>query len=255
MKTLLLIGIGPGDPDALTLAAARAIARLDVLFLLDKAGPGRDELIRFRLALLDRHGGGRSCRVVRADTPERDRAANDYAGAVEDWRQRRADVLAKMIDRTLNDGETGGLMIWGDPALYDGTLTSVEQMRAAGRADLRVEVIPGLSCVQMLTARHGIPLNRPGESITITTGRQLEAMAPESVTNCVVMLDTREAFRHLVGQPGLVIYWGADLGGPDEALVAGPLDSVADRISALVKARRAACGWVMDTYLLRRMPS
>lgn len=252
MKTICLIGIGPGDPDALTLAAIKAIGRVDVFFMLEKDGPGRDALIRFRQQVLARHAGDRSYRVATRDTPARDRGAADYAGAVEDWRRRRADRLADLIDSDMTDGETAGLLIWGDPTLYDGTLQSLNEIIAAGRDDLSVEVIPGITSVQALAARHRVPLNRVGEAVTITTGRQIEAADPAGITNSIVMLDARHAFRRLCGEHGLDIYWGGDVGAPDEVLMAGPLTQVAGRIAATIEERRARKGWIMDSYILRR---
>ncbi len=251
MRSLLLIGIGPGDPDALTLGAVRAMRRADVFFFLEKADAGRDALIDVRRRLLAAHAGDRPYRVVSGRTPARDRAAEDYADAVADWRDRRTRVIGDLIDRDLMPGETGGVLIWGDPGLYDGTLQSVQDLIAEGRGDLRVEVVPGIASPQALAARHRVPLNRVGESLTVTTGRLIGSADPDTVTNHLVMLDGRHAYRHLTGYD-LDIHWGADLGTPDEVLIAGPLDAVADRIGATLDAKRAAKGWVMDSYLLRK---
>jgi precorrin-6A synthase len=49
----------------------------------------------------------------------------------------------------------------------------------------------------------------------------------------------------------LLIYWGAQLGLPDEALVSGRLAEVIDEIQTTREAVRAIRGWVMDIYLLR----
>jgi len=251
-KTLLLIGIGPGDPDALTLAAVKGIQRADLFFFLDKDGPGTESLIRFRQEILDRHRGDRPYRVARAPNPRRDRAAADYLDAVEDWRARRTDSIATMIERDLAPGECGAFLIWGDPCLYDGTLQSLRDLVAQGRAALDIEVISGITSVQMLAARHAVPLNRVGESITITTGRQIEAADPASIDNAVVMLDSRSAFQRLRGDGTVDIYWGADVGSPDQTLIAGRLDEVADRIDQALAEQRQRKGWVMDCYLLRR---
>ncbi len=66
------------------------------------------------------------------------------------------------------------------------------------------------------------------------------------------MLDSRSAFRRRIGAGPVEIVWGADLGGPDEVLIAGPLAEVADRIDAALAAQRARKGWVMDCHLRRR---
>ena len=80
-------------------------------------------------------------------------------------------------------------------------------------------MIPGITSVQALAARHQIPLNRIGGPIHITTGRQLaKGMMGDDV---VVMLDGDCAFKTI--KDDVDIYWGAYIGTADEILVSGPL--------------------------------
>ncbi|WPL15820.1 precorrin 6A synthase [Thiorhodovibrio winogradskyi] len=256
MKTLSLIGIGPGGPDLVTLQAIDAMRAVDVFFLLDKDGPGKESLIAAREAIMARHLEPGSYRVVHAPSPPRARTADGYLEVVRDWHARKRALFAELIARELTDGQTGALLIWGDPSLYDQSVSLFAELVSEQPADspdrLRLQVIPGLSAVQVLTARHAIPLNRVGEPIVITTGRQLEQSDPASIDNTLVMLDGRGAFRHCLGQ-GLSIFWGGNLGIPEEVLIAGQLDAVAEKILATLERLRAARGWVMDTYLLRRL--
>lgn len=53
-RELLLIGIGAGDPDWVTLEAVRAIQRLDVLFVVLKEDE-LDDLVEARREVLGRH--------------------------------------------------------------------------------------------------------------------------------------------------------------------------------------------------------
>ena len=75
-------------------------------------------------------------------------------------------------------------------------------------------------------------------------------MCPNDNGDILVMLDADDAFTRIHGD-GVWIYWGAYLGTPDELLISGPLDEVADRISSIRAEDRARHGWIMDTYLLR----
>ena len=69
------------------------------------------------------------------------------------------------------------------------------------------------------------------------------------------MLDGELACSGLVKRFGdLSIYWGAQLGLPDEVLISGRLSEVIQEIRAKRAAVREARGWVMDTYLLRPQP-
>jgi len=112
-------------------------------------------------------------------------------------------------------------------------------------------VVPGVSSVQALAARHLLPLHGVGEPVLITTGRRLATDLATGIPNIVVMLDGQEAFAQIDGD-GLDIHWGAYLGTPAEITIAGPLPEVAEHIVTTRRAAREKHGWIMDIYLLRR---
>lgn len=243
VKRLLIIGIGAGDPDHLTFQAAKAIAATDVFLLVDK-GEAKHELARLRHDLIAAHAR-HPYRIVEARDPERDRTASAYTTAVEDWRSRRAGIYESFVTGELSDGQTGALLVWGDPGVYDSTLAALEEIDA----EFDFEVIPGISSVSALTARHRIGLTRVGRPVHLTTGRRLAAEGATS-DDVLVMLDAHCSFTE--AGDDFHIYWGAYLGTPDEILVSGPVKEVADEIRAVRAEARARKGWIMDTYLLRR---
>ncbi len=247
MKQLLLIGIGPGDPRQVTYEAVEALRRATVFFVLDK-GRDKDELLRLRRAILERYRPEGGYRLVQVEDPRRDGQAPDYVGTVQDWHVQRAALYARLIEDELGADDVGAFLLWGEPGLYDSTLRILELVRQRGVA-LALQVIPGISSIQALAARHQIPLNRIGEPLTVLPGRRLGEQA--RIDNVLVMLDGQCAFAAL-DDPQLVIYWGAYLGTPDELLVSGPLLAVKARIVQLREEARRRKGWIMDTYLLRR---
>ncbi|WP_033400251.1 precorrin-6A synthase (deacetylating) [Actinokineospora enzanensis] len=247
-----IIGIGAGDPGHVTVAAVAALNRADVIFLLDKADAAR-ELSDLRQAILDAHVPAGGHRLVRAQDPERVRTEAGYGEAVSDWRARRADVCADMLAEHLGPGETGAFLVWGDPALYDSIISVVDDIRARG-AGFEVTVHPGISSVSALAARCGTTLNQVGGAVQVTTGRRLARGWPTDVDDLVVMLDSREAFAGFADDPDVHIHWGAYVGTADEVIISGPLAEVADEIRETRARARAAKGWIMDTYLLRRKP-
>ncbi|AIR91165.1 precorrin-6A synthase (deacetylating) [Pseudomonas cremoricolorata] len=248
MKQLLLIGIGPGDPRQITLQAIEALRRAQVFFVLDKGLIGR-ELLRTRHAMLDQHRADGNYRLVQVADPRRDQCAAHYQRAVEDWHEQRAALYARLLRDELKEGETGAFLLWGEPGLYDSTLRILDRVRQRG-LQLTLEVIPGISSVQALAAKHQIPLNRVGEPLTILPGRRMPDQS--AIDNVVVMLDGDCHFAHLE-DPALFIYWGAYLGSSDELLIAGPLQHVKARILQVRERARREKGWIMDTYLLRRV--
>ncbi|MBD8506077.1 precorrin-6A synthase (deacetylating) [Hoyosella sp. G463] len=253
MRTLLVIGIGAGDPQQLTLQAIDAIKQTDVFLIVDK-GDAKRELVDLRRALLDTHRPDGGYAVVEIDDPQRDRIPDDYQHAVTDWHARRAALFADTIATAVPENGTGAFLVWGDPTLYDSILRILERVQHDGRLPLAVEVVPGITSIQALAARHRIPLNRIGEPIHITTGRQLARGLPAGITNAVVMLDAHHGYAALEErEPGSWhIWWGANLGTRTEQLIAGPIAEAAPMIARAREAARDSAGWVMDTYLVRR---
>ena len=254
MRRIHVIGIGAGDPDQLTLQAVRALRDTDVFFVLDK-GEAKSGLVRLRRHLLDTHVPEGTYRLVEVRDTERDRRAGGaaYSPAVGDWRRARAGIYERLIAGELGAEESGAFLVWGDPSLYDSTLGILEEILGRARVEFAYDVVPGISSVSALVARHGTGLNRVARPVQITTGRRLAQGFPAGVDDVVVMLDAHQAFREYSDED-IDIYWGAYLGTPDEILVAGPIAEAAPRIERLRAEARERKGWIMDTYLLRRNP-
>jgi precorrin-6A synthase len=250
MRRLLVIGIGAGDPEHVTIQAVRALNEVDVFFVIEKSHD-TDELVLLRREICERYIDAHTYRIVEIPDPPRDRTTPAYSEAVEDWRRRRAELWERAIADELGEDHCGAFLVWGDPSLYDSTLAVLEQILARGTVSFQHEVVPGISSVQALTARHRIPLNRVGRPFQVTTGRRLAEGFPDGVDEVVVMLDADCSFRHLRDE-GLEIHWGAYLGMQDEILVSGPLPEVADEIVRRRAEARERKGWIMDAYLLRR---
>ncbi|WP_237044745.1 precorrin-6A synthase (deacetylating) [Aquipseudomonas alcaligenes] len=249
MKELLLVGIGAGDPDYITQQAIKALRRSDVIFLMDK-GPAKHKLNALRREICGRFLDGHSPRFAEGRQPERERDAADYRASVDELNRDKQAVFEQLIDEQMSDGEVAAFMVWGDPSLYDSSIRIIESI-ATARSDLSYDVIPGITSLQALTARHRVPLNQIGRAVEITTGRLLAEGWPQGVDSVAVMLDAKDTYLRFVGQ-GLHIYWGAYVGTADEILIAGALDEVAERIAATRTQARENNGWIMDSYLLRR---
>ncbi|MGO3929963.1 precorrin-6A synthase (deacetylating) [Rhodopseudomonas pseudopalustris] len=248
MRKILLIGIGPGDPDYLTVQAINALNRADVFFIPDK-GAEKAELRQLREQICKRFITNADYRTVTIDIPKRDAHPEDYQATVDDWHARIAERYQSVLTESLPDGGCGAFLVWGDPSLYDSTMRILDRLQAQG-SDIAYEIIPGITAVQALTARHRIPLNRIGQSVTITTGRKLGAAGQLTDDTIVVLLDGDETFAKIDARD-VSIYWGANLGMDDEILVAGKLDEVASEIQRVRREARSAKGWIMDAYLLR----
>jgi precorrin-6A synthase len=242
-----VIGIGAGDPDYMTVQAIEALNDTQVFFAMDK-GETKSDLVALRRQICARFIREPGYRFVELPDPERS-TDTDYREAVSDWHAARARVWASAIDTELCRDGVGAFLAWGDPSLYDSTLRILDAV--AAEIDIDYDVIPGITAVQALTARHRIPLNEVGEPVFITTGRHLRArgLSGSASRSIVVMLDAECSFRTCPANTR--IWWGAYLGTDHELLVAGTIGDVGEQIEQLRAEAREQHGWIMDTYLLR----
>ena len=153
---LTLIGIGSGNAEHLTLQAIRAINSQD-LILIPRKGAGKADLTELRRAICDEVLTNKQTRLVEFDLPVRDETTPDYRKRVDDWH----DAIAQAWQEAIGD-HTGAirvaLLVWGDPSLYDSTLRIASRLCPKPE----VQVIPGITSLQALTAAHAIPINEIG---------------------------------------------------------------------------------------------
>jgi precorrin-6A synthase len=250
MRKVFIIGIGAGNPDYVTVQAINALNEVDVFFIPNK-GTEKVALRNLRTEICERFIKEKTYRFVDVEPPKRTKDFTDYKSNVEEWHSRIEESYEGLLMEELADGECGAFLVWGDPTLYDSTLRIIEKIRSKANFAFEYDVVPGISSVQALAARHRIALNRIGESVHITTGRKLAEGFPNNVDSIVVLLDGDQAFKRL-DEDDLDIYWGAYLGTEDEVLVAGKLSEVMGDIEAIREQARQQNGWIMDTYLLRK---
>lgn len=243
MRHFDVIGMGAGDPQQMTFAGIQALRQASCVLAMDKGERGSD-LRAVRTRILAAHAP--TVPLVEIPDPPRDRNPIDYTAEVRRWHRERAARIDEAVRENVPESAHAAFLVWGDPSLYDSTLRILQQLDTPHS----VTVHPGITAVQALTAAHGIPLNRIGESIHITTGRQLPSTTPKERRNCVVMLDSGHGWLD-VATDDTVIYWGAYLGMEDEVVIAGKVAAVGEEIAETKTRLRRAHGWIMDTYLLR----
>jgi precorrin-6A synthase len=250
MRKVFIIGIGAGNPDYVTIQAVNALNEVDVFFIPDK-GTEKDALQKLRVDICKRFITSNSYRFNYIKMPERATGLSDYKSSVDAWHRQIEDDYERLLSEELHENETGAFLVWGDPTLYDSTLRIIERISSRPGFSLEYEIIPGISAVQALAARHRVALNRIGESLCITTGRKLAEGFPNNVDSVVVLLDGAQAFKQC-SDDDLDIYWGAYIGTEEEVLIAGKLSEVTADIERIRALRRQQNGWIMDTYLLRK---
>lgn len=251
MHHILVIGIGTGNPEHMTVQAINALNSADIV-LIPQKGAEKAELAALRREICTRYLTNPHTRLVPFALPRRDTALADYRQGVDEWHAAIAATYHGLLATHLPEGGRAALLVWGDPSLYDSTLRIIERLRGLTDAPLDCTVIPGIASPQALAASHRLPLNAIGEAVHITTGRKLmQDGFPAHTGTVLVMLDGEASFRHLTGED-LDIVWGAYVGMADETLISGRLAEVSETIMTTRAALRERKGWIMDVYWLRR---
>lgn len=237
-REVLVIGIGPGGFGQLTLDAVEAMNRVDVFLIADQED--RSDLVWRRSELIRRHVR-RAHRIITVLDPAHQHSDDELELA-------RVATYRQIVSGLPSDSVVG-FLAWGDPAIYDTVLRVIEALRAT--VPLRVQVIPGISALQVLAAAHQIALH--GSPVHLTTGPRLLADYRPELGDVVVFDDPGLACRGLTAEfPDLELYWGAYLGSEDEVLANGPLASIIDEVATLRAKLEAHHGWLHDIYLLRQ---
>jgi precorrin-2/cobalt-factor-2 C20-methyltransferase len=149
--TIYVVGVGPGDPDLLTLRAARVIERCDLIL---HPGPRDDAGFAFEVVATRLRSDQRVRGMVLAMRRGPDDGSVGY------------DRVAKALIDASRAGRSAAFLTEGDPMLF-GSGSYVAERLAALAPDLAVEVVPGISALGAAAARLGWPLARKEEILTV----------------------------------------------------------------------------------------
>ena len=129
MIELLLVGIGTGNPEHLTLQAIKALNSAD-LILIPRKGADKADLAELRRSICTEVVTNPTTRIVEFDLPRRDQNNPDYRGGVDDWHDAIAEVWSETIKSELHiaHGQTT------DDNQF--TLTEVECLGACANAPM-----------------------------------------------------------------------------------------------------------------------
>ncbi len=157
--TLFGVGLGPGDPELVTVKAARVIAEADVV-AYHSARHGRS--IARRIAEPYVQPGQIEEHLVYPVTTETTDHPGGYTGAMEDFYVEAAARIAAHLDA----GRDVALLAEGDPLFY----SSYMHMHTRLTEQFNAVVIPGVTSVSAASAATGTPLVTGDEVLSVLPG-------------------------------------------------------------------------------------
>ena len=219
--SVALVGAGPGDPELLTLRAVRALQSADVILIDDLVSPQVLDFARreARKMMVGKTGHGPACKQSEIN-----------------------DLMIKLAKA----GKRVVRLKGGDPMIFG---RAGEEIAACRAANIPIEVVPGISAAQGAASRLLVSLTHRAEArrVQYVTGHDRDGRLPDDIdwrsiadpaaTTVVYMpkktlrlLGARAVAQGL--DPATPAVAVANATRPDEAIVAGTIADIADRIEA-----------------------
>lgn len=183
--TLYGVGVGPGDPELLSLKAVRILNQVPVIF----AAHSSKNNYSLAKEIISPHVPS-STPVVRLDFPMT-RSKEELECA---WK-RNADSI---LDR-LNQGEDAAFVTLGDPMIYSTFGYIMRTIRSVA-PDVSIEIVPGISSYQAAAAASGSILAEAEGSFTVISGAMGARKLKEVIdaADSIVMLKVYKNYKEIL---------------------------------------------------------
>ena len=146
---LIGVGVGPGDPDQVTVQAVRVLTEADVVVV----------------PVGDTGEMGRAERTVRAHV-ERDIERLVFQLGADNMRGPSWDAAGERVAELLRSAGSVAFATIGDPNVYS-TFSYLAQTVVALLPDVEIETVPGITAMQYLAAKSGTSLVEGVEPLTL----------------------------------------------------------------------------------------
>ena len=184
--TLYGIGVGPGDPELITLKAVKILKTMDVVF----AAASTKNSHSLAMEIVSPHLK-KDIPVVRLGFPmTRDQNTLNMA-----WQEN----ARKVVD-TLKDGKDAAFITLGDPMFYS-TFGYVMRTIKETSHDIPIKIIPGITSYQAGAAASGRVLAEAEESFTVISGALGAEKLKQAInyTDNLVILKVYRNYREIMG--------------------------------------------------------
>ena len=146
------VGVGPGDPELLTLKALRVLQQAPVICTPQSETSGDSYALEIVRQFLD---------PAKQETMRVTFPTDDAEGAAGVWRQAAEDIAGRLLQ-----GLDVAFITEGDPMLYS-TFAYILQDITLAHPEIPVEIVPGVSSVMAAAASAAIPLVTHGQRLAI----------------------------------------------------------------------------------------
>ncbi len=191
--TFYVVGVGPGDPQLMTLKAAKILENCDVWFVPSAFENGGSMALKIASGAVSREGKT----ILSHHFPMK----QVHRGESPDEEVKRAwQEAAKTIMATLGEGTDVVFPTLGDPAIYSTGFYVCETLQEYG-SPFKVEIVPGVSAIGASSAVAGLPLCLGDERLVIIPATFENERIREilELSDVVVFMKVYKVMERLVG--------------------------------------------------------
>jgi precorrin-2/cobalt-factor-2 C20-methyltransferase len=181
------IGVGPGDPELITVKASKVLSRVPCIFVPQK----NDKADSFALSIMENLLNNKGQEVIGLTLP----MLKDIEKLEAHWEKAAAQIWERLAS-----GQDCAFINVGDPLLY-GTFIHILRTLQRLHPDVKVEVIPGISSVSAAAARSIVPLAINDERLAIVPADSDEKFIRATLEkfDTVAFMKVNTAFDRLLG--------------------------------------------------------
>lgn len=173
---LYVIGVGPGDPELLTLKAARILREVNVLCV----PKGREEGSSMALSIVKKAITVEEKDIIEAYFPMKKTLGTEHNSELQSKWQNTVDTVLSILAQ----GQDMAFITLGDPSIYSTFFYLYDRLLEL-KPDLNIEIVPGVSSINASAARANISLGLAADKIAI-----LPATYIDDIKNILENFDT-----------------------------------------------------------------
>jgi precorrin-2/cobalt-factor-2 C20-methyltransferase len=191
--TFYVVGVGPGDPQLMTLKAAKILESCDVWFVPSAFENGGSMALKIASGVVSREGKTILSHHFPMKQVHRGESPDEEVKSA--WQE-----AAKTIMATLSEGIDVVFPTLGDPAIYSTGFYVCETLQEYG-SPFKVEIVPGVSAIGASSAVAGLPLCLGDERLVIIPATFENERIREilELSDVVVFMKVHKVMERLVG--------------------------------------------------------